>query len=84
MNQMKLSDLRKYAEAHSSITDDLDKPYVTHFEVSDDKKHWLIVWTTKRLVKAQITHQPVNHLQLDATYKLLYQGFPYYVSSLHQ
>uniref|UniRef100_A0A915DQV6 Uncharacterized protein n=1 Tax=Ditylenchus dipsaci TaxID=166011 RepID=A0A915DQV6_9BILA len=80
--QMKLSDLKNYASQNSSQPGNLDEPYVVSFKVSDDRKHWVLVWTTKRLTNAQIEQSRVNHLQIDATYKLLYQGFPYFVSSI--
>uniref|UniRef100_A0A915EJS9 MULE transposase domain-containing protein n=1 Tax=Ditylenchus dipsaci TaxID=166011 RepID=A0A915EJS9_9BILA len=76
--QMKLSDLKNYASQNSSQPGNLDESYVVSFKVSDDRKHWVLVWTTKRLTNAQIEQSRVNHLQIDATYKLLYQGFPYF------
>src|SRR4051812_26137933 len=54
-------------------------PYVLAFKVSDDKKQWAIVWSTRRL-SLVLANQPSKtcHIQIDATYKLLYQGFPYF------
>uniref|UniRef100_A0A915DFT8 SWIM-type domain-containing protein n=1 Tax=Ditylenchus dipsaci TaxID=166011 RepID=A0A915DFT8_9BILA len=76
--QMKLSDLKNYASQNSSQPGNLDEPYVVSFKVSDDRKQWVVVWTTKRLTNAQIEQSRINHLQIDATYKLLYQDFPYF------
>uniref|UniRef100_A0A915DDD9 Uncharacterized protein n=1 Tax=Ditylenchus dipsaci TaxID=166011 RepID=A0A915DDD9_9BILA len=56
VNQLKLSNLRKHAQAYSAVPEDPDKPFVVHFEVSEDKKHWLLVWSTKRLRDVQKVH----------------------------
>jgi hypothetical protein len=59
--------------------DDMDTPYVISFDVSEDRKQWSLVWTTRSL-SLVLANQPVktSHVQIDATYKLLYQGFPYF------
>uniref|UniRef100_A0A915DUA4 Vitellogenin n=1 Tax=Ditylenchus dipsaci TaxID=166011 RepID=A0A915DUA4_9BILA len=44
MNQMKMSDLHKYAQAHSAVPNDPDMHYAVSFEVSLDKKNWLMTW----------------------------------------
>uniref|UniRef100_A0A915D851 SWIM-type domain-containing protein n=1 Tax=Ditylenchus dipsaci TaxID=166011 RepID=A0A915D851_9BILA len=76
--QMKLSDLKSYAIQNSTPPENQDTAYVVAFKVSEDRKQWILVWTTKRLTDSQSKQGRVNHLQVDATYKLLYQGFPYF------
>uniref|UniRef100_A0A915E3R8 Uncharacterized protein n=1 Tax=Ditylenchus dipsaci TaxID=166011 RepID=A0A915E3R8_9BILA len=72
VNQLKLSDLRKHAQAYSAVPEDPEKLFVVHFEVSEDKKHWLLVWSTKRLRDVQKAHGPLMFIPTLPARKLMH------------
>lgn len=67
-----LSELRSMLEMLDQIPDEDDEPYV-HHEISNDDESFRFFMTTKALIK-NVCH--ANWHNADATYKLLWQGFP--------
>jgi hypothetical protein len=59
----------------TTIPDDDHAPYVAGRNIEGEK--FVIVWTSKHLLKLT---RDRSHIQIDATYKLLYMGYPIFVS----
>lgn len=61
------NDLRIYAESHSRILNNENKPFVVDFLQFDDEERFVIVWSTPKLIQVQNNS---TVLATDATYKL--------------
>lgn len=61
------NDLCLYAEAHLNVPDNENKPFVVDFLPFDDADHFVLVWSTSKLIQIQNASQI---LATDATYKL--------------
>lgn len=79
-----IEDLQRYADAHGEVPEDVNKPFVVNFSRasvrrrSGDKTLFCMVWTTAKLMGLQCKSKMI---QLDATYKVTWHGFPFFVSS---
>lgn len=69
-------DLQNYADANSAIPADENSVYVVGFAPFDKNKHFLVVWSTSKLVRVQAGS---NLLCTDATYKLNWQVYNFVV-----
>jgi hypothetical protein len=72
--EISLGELTKYCEEYSAVPEEQDEAFVLKYEVEDDddiKFRFLI--TTKRLLS---NAKDAVVLLCDATYKLMWQGFP--------
>ncbi|RNA08081.1 hypothetical protein BpHYR1_026778 [Brachionus plicatilis] len=71
-----MNELVEYVTPRSRIPEDLDQPFIAAYEydASSIEKRWFRLFiTTKRLVKLV---PKTKHVMADATYKLVYEGFP--------
>ena len=75
-----VAQLKAFAEKNSTIHgDDDNKAFVCGFasSVIDEKQVFCLTWTTKKLKRMQ---QQSKMIQVDATYKLNWHGFPVLVN----
>lgn len=73
---MTLNQLKEYCTEHEEIPEDIDQVYIADkfFEAGFTEANEVRVFlTTKRLIQLALH---TKHLCIDATYKLLWQGFP--------
>jgi hypothetical protein len=75
-------DLREKIKEKLEVPEDADEAYIAYHEVldenEDEEPRFTIIWTSKNLLKrtsSQLT-------QDDATYRLVWQGFPFFVSGV--
>ena len=73
---IQLSDVLQWCMQNSSIPDNEDQVFVSKHDVhnTNNVSTKRILFTTKRLVR--ITEFNQYHLRADATYKLIWQGYP--------
>ena len=76
-----LNELEIYANEMSFETaqSDIDAPFVTAFDIDYSRKTFYIALSTKRLLQ---TAAKVSHIQIDATYKLNYMGYPLIIAGV--
>ncbi len=72
-SSISLGELEDWANKNRHMPEDDDTPYVCGFDCSFDKKTFRLAVTTKRLLENTLNSDMV---QADATYKLIWQGFP--------
>ncbi len=74
--QNDIGDVISWCKANENVPEDRDKPFVVTYEVGDTKDpncFLRIFISSKRLLKFATFF---SHLHADATYKLVYQGYP--------
>lgn len=67
-----MSELRELLNQYTDIPDADEKPYVLH-DINADAEHFRFFMTTKSLISNAAQAVSIN---ADATYKLMWQGFP--------
>lgn len=76
MAQNDIGDVISWCKANENIPDCHDRPFVGAYDVGDTNSsnfHLRIFISTKRLLKLASFFK---HIHADATYKLVYQGYP--------
>ena len=75
---MSMGELEEYVQSHSSVPEDPDIVYVPHSQIAytEDSVTMRIYFTTKRLTSLM---QKNNHISIDPTYKLIWQGYPVFM-----
>ena len=72
-------DLKEWCEANETCPEDENEPYVHAYEVCHEQQSFRICITTKKLLK---TVAASKVLQIDATYKVNWQGYPAIVAGV--
>jgi hypothetical protein len=72
-SSISLGELEDWAKKNIEVPEDEDTPFVCGFECSFEEKKFRLAITTKQLLENTLNSEMV---QADATYKLIWQGFP--------
>lgn len=74
LNYDDIGEVVAWCEEHSDVPDNSDEPYVVNYEFKAKEEQYVRIFiSTQRLLTIAVR---VNHLHADATYKLIYEGYP--------
>jgi hypothetical protein len=73
-NIISLGELNQWLEIHSDIPEDDNKAFIVSYEISfEDTEYFRYFISSKTMLKMALN---ADHIHADATYKLVWQGFP--------
>lgn len=72
---LRVSDLREYVNKKNTLPENINEPYVVGLDTTivDEQERFCVTWTTRRLSEMQ---KASRMIQVDATYKITWLGFP--------